>query len=444
MYKFKKVSDDGIKGTQEINDLQWVSNGELVNLKWSIHSIRKMGNFSFVILRTNRDILQCITSQETQYLIDNLQEWDYVEVAGNVVKNGEAYKGLEIKIDNINKLSGPKGKLSMNISRNIKSNLDFVLDNRIVALRNLKLKSVFKLQEGIVNWFREYLKKNKFTEIHSPKIVKAGAEGGTNIFEIKYFNEKAYLAQSPQFYKQFMVPVFERVFEVWPVFRAEKHRTSRHINEYTSLDMEMWFIDSFRDIMSMEVWLLKNIFDVLRNEYSHELNILGVDLPEIWNGIPEVEFAKIKDIVAKEYRREYRDKNDLEPEEEILISRYIKEKTGSDFVFVTNYPASKRPFYTMQSKENPEYTESFDLLFKWLEVTTGGQRIHDYDAQVKRIEEKWLNPDNFKEYLELHKNWTPPHGGFGLWLERLTQKIIWLENVRETTLFPRDIKRLTP
>lgn len=442
--EFNITKGKNIEKTIEIDDLLPLDDGENIDIKWCIHNIRKMWTFNFVVLRTNNDIVQCLTNENTNDIINNIKEWDFVNINGKIVKNPQAYKWLEISIENVKKFSWPKENLSINIGKQIKANLDFVLDNRVVTLRNLQQKSIFKIQEWVWRAFREYFTDNGFTEIHSPKIVKAWAEWWTNIFELKYFNEKAYLAQSPQFYKQFMVPVYWKVFEVWPVFRAEKHRTSRHINEYTSLDMEMWFINSFEDLMNVEAWFIRYLLEILNREYKNELMTLKIQLPDIGEWIPNVKFAEIKKIVSEKYNRPYRDDFDLEPEEEQLIGKYIKEKTWSDFVFVTHYPAKKRPFYTMLSKDNPDYTESFDLLFKWLEITSGGQRIHDYDEQVNRFIEKWLDPNDFKEYLELHKNWTPPHWWLGIGLERLTQKLIWLENIRETVLFPRDIKRLTP
>lgn len=444
MSELKIINGENPKQSLNIDDIIEKNDWEMVNMEGCIHNIRKMWTFNFIVVRTNNDIIQCLTQWDKNQIIDEMKEGDFVKISGNIVKNKEAYKGVEINLDSIKKLSWPTEKLSVNIGKFLKANLDFVLDNRVVTLRNLHLRSIFKIQEWIGKAFQEYFHNNWFTEIHSPKIVKAWAEWWTNIFELKYFNEKAFLGQSPQFYKQFLVPVYGRVFEIWPVFRAEKHKTSRHVNEYTSLDVEMWFIESFKDVMNIEVGFLKYLFNVLKKEYSNDLNRLKITLPEINAGIPEVKFSEIKEIIQKEYNRPFRDKFDLEPEEEVLISKHIKEKTGSDFVFVTHYPEVKRPFYTKLSEEDNNYTDSFDLLFKWLEITSGGQRIHDYDTQVQRFIEKWLNPEDFKEYLELHKNGTPPHGGFGLGLERLTQKIIWLENIREAILFPRDIKRLTP
>lgn len=283
----------------------------------------------------------------------------------------------------------------------------------------------------------------KFTEIHSPKIVFAGAEGGANIFHLNYFNKDAYLTQSPQFYKQMMVGVFERVFEIGPVFRAEKHDTSRHLNEYTSVDFEMGYIESFKDIMQMETMMLKHTLAELKENYSYELELLNVKLPDI-TAIPSIRFKEAKELISREYKREIRDFDDFEPEEEKLLYEIIKKETGSEFVFVTHYPSKKRPFYTMDDKTNPDETLSFDLLFRGLEITTGGQRIHDYNEQIQKMRQRNMNIVLFESYLMIHKYGMPPHGGLGMGLERFTSKLLNQDNVRFSTLFPRDINRLTP
>lgn len=260
---------------------------------------------------------------------------------------------------------------------------------------------------------------------------------------MSYFGEQAYLAQSPQFYKQAMVPVYERVFEIGPVFRAEKHNTQRHLNEYTSMDFEMGFIDGFEDVMQMETKVLQNIMAVLKADYAPQLAALHVALPDVTR-IPAVRFDEAKRMVSEKYGRAIRDPFDLEPEEEQLISRLFAEEYGSEFVFVTHYPSKKRPFYAADDPEDPRYTLSFDLLFRGLEVTTGGQRIHDYDTQVAKMLKKGMNPEDFAGYLMIHKYGTCPHGGLGLGLERLTARLLGENNVRETCLFPRDQQRIEP
>jgi len=240
-----------------------------------------------------------------------------------------------------------------------------------------------------------------------------------------------------------MVGVFERVFEIAPVFRAEKHDTARHLNEYTSVDFEMGFIESFEEIMQMETAMLQYVMRFLTENYEQELGLLKLQLPEI-TGIPAVKFSEAKEMVAKAYHREIKDLLDFEPEEEKLLCELIKKQTGSEFVFVTHYPSAKRPFYAKDSEENRSETLSFDLLFRGLEVTTGGQRIHNYREQVEKMERRGMNVEAFESYLMMHKTGMPPHGGLGLGLERLTSKLLNQENVRMSTLFPRDINRVTP
>lgn len=437
------IDDHSLQKPLEINDLQGKS-GETVQMEGAIHKLRNLGNVAFIVIRTVRDKIQIVLEGDSMPLLSGLREGDFVRFNGVVEDNSKAYKGHEIRGTKIDKLSGPKDTLDIDLGAKVlKANLETMLDRRVLTLRHLRERAIFKLQEGIGVAFREYLLGQRFTEIHSPKIVAAGAEGGANIFKLDYFGKPAFLAQSPQFYKQFMVPVYGRVFEVGPVFRAEKHSTSRHINEYTSLDFEMGFINSFGDVMSMEAGFLRYLMEFLRERYGHELELLSITLPNI-DHIPAIKFSDAKEHVAAKYKRKYRDPHDLEPEEERLIGEMIKRETGSDFVFLTHYPRAKRPFYIMPSSDDPDYTESFDLLFNGLEITTGGQRIHDYDMQIEALRAKGLNPDDFKDYLELHKNGTPPHGGCGIGLERLTLKLFGGKNVREATLFPRDINRLTP
>ena len=264
-----------------------------------------------------------------------------------------------------------------------------------------------------------------------------------NIFKLDYFGKQVFLAQSPQFYKQAMVGVFDRVFEVAPVYRAEKHNTSRHLNEYISMDFEMGFIESYTEIMAMETGMLKSVFELLRTDYPKELEMLKSDVPQI-ESIPAIKFKKAKDLISRVYGRTITDFYDFEPEEEQLLCDYIKKHHNSEFVFVTHYPSSKRPFYAMDDEEDPLHTLSFDLLFRGLEITTGGQRIHDYSRQVDKMLKRGINPEKFESYLMIHKYGIPPHGGLGIGLERLTMKLLGLTNIRNASLFPRDMTRVTP
>ena len=320
--------------------------------------------------------------------------------------------------------------------------METLLNYRPITLRNQREAAIFKIQEALADGIRRFLKEQHFTEIHTPKIVSEGAEGGTNIFHLKYFEQDAFLAQSPQFYKQMMVGVFERVFEIGPVFRAEKHDTSRHLNEYTSVDFEMGFIEDFQELMAMETGMLRSAMASVKEQCPEEAALLGVRIPEITE-IPCLRFQEAKELLQKEGCSQ-NNPMDFDPEEEKKLCRLIREKTGSEFVFVTHYPSAKRPFYAMNDPQNPEETLSFDLLFRGMEVTTGGQRIHSYETQVEKMRQKGLNPEDFSSYLMIHQCGMPPHGGLGLGLERLTSRLLEQDNVRRACLFPRDIHRLTP
>ncbi len=414
--------------------------GEVVKVHGSIYKVRKMKGFSFVLLRTKREVMQCIAEETVELPVEE----SCVIITAKVVAEERSKKGYELHIQEIEVLSRPQEPSPIVINQKlVDTSLENMLDYRMVTLRNEKQRAMFKLQEGICQGFRRFLETQNFTEIHTPKLVQTGAEGGANIFALNYFGQEAYLAQSPQFYKQMMVGVFERVFEIGPVFRAEKHDTSRHLNEYTSVDFEMGYIQSFEEIMEMETGMLKYTLNHLLEHYEAELELLKVNLPVI-EEIPVVTFHEAKELVSKEYNRPITDMEDFEPEEEKLLYECIYKRTGSEFVFVTHYPSSKRPFYAMETPGNPEVTESFDLLFRGLEITTGGQRIHGYEAQVEKMLRREMTVELFESYLMMHKYGMPPHGGMGLGLERFTAKLLGYENVRYTTLFPRDIHRLTP
>ena len=419
--------------------------GKTVKMNGAVHNIRDMGEFAFVILRKAEGLVQCVYEEgKTEFDLKNLKEESAVEVTGVVELEERAPQDFELRLTGIRVLSEPAETMPIAINKwKTNTSLETRLSLRPVSLRNVRERAKFKIQEGIVRGFREFLSSQGFTEVHTPKIVSRGAEGGANVFKLNYFNKKAELGQSPQFYKQMMVGVFDRVFEVAPVFRAEKHNTTRHLNEYIGLDFEMGYIDSFEDVMAMETGFLKYTMELLKSEYKKELDMLGIDLPSI-SQIPHVRFAEAKQLVSEKYNRKIRNPFDLEPEEEVLIGRYFKEEYDSDFVFVTHYPSKKRPFYAMDDPEDTSVTLSFDLLYKGLEITTGGQRIHDYQMILEKMEKRGMDPEDIKDYLMIFKYGMPPHGGLGIGLERLTMRLLDEQNVRETSLFPRDVTRLEP
>lgn len=419
--------------------------GKMVQIHGSIYKVRKMREFAFVLLRTKRDIVQCIYLKEGEKVpVEELKEESCVIITAYVQEESRSKTGYELLVKEIEVLSKPEEVTPIVINHKyVDTSIENLLDFRAITLRNEKERAIFKLQEGIVDGIREFLKKEQFTEIRTPKIVYAGAEGGANIFRLDYFGKEAYLAQSPQFYKQMMVGVYERVFEIAPVYRAEKHDTSRHLNEYTSVDFEMGYIKSFEDIMQMETKMLRHIFQYLLKNYELEIMLLNVKVPEV-EEIPAIDFIEAKEQIAKNYHRIIKDYEDFEPEEEKLLCQWIKEQTGSDFAFVTGYPSKKRPFYAMEDRENREKTLSFDLLFRGLEITTGGQRIHSYKEQIDKMKLRKMDINQFESYLMMHKYGMPPHGGLGFGLERFTSRLLEQENVRYSTLFPRDINRLIP
>ena len=421
---------------------------QIVTIKGTIHNIRMMSDFAFVILRTARETIQCVYAESfSDYrMSEDVKEECAAKITGKIVagETKDGSKRYEVQIHDIQLLSHPADIPPVVITKKqVNCDLSTKLDYRPVTLRNPKERAIFKLQEGIQRGFREFLMQQNFTEIHSPKINFAGAEGGTNVFKLDYFGKQVYLAQSPQLYKQAMVAVYERVFEIAPVFRAEHHDTSRHLNEYISMDFEMGFIDSFEDIMNMETGLLKYIMNLLRTEYQNEVELLKIEIPEI-KEIPVIKFMEAKEIIMKKFKYQPSDMKDFDPEEEQILGKYAKKEFNSDFIFITHYPSKKRPFYTMDDPEDPEYTLSFDLLFRGLEITSGGQRVHDYNEQVAKMEKLGMNPEEFATYLMLHKYGAPPHGGLGLGLERLTMHLLGAKNVREATMFPRDINRVSP
>ncbi len=427
-----------------IFDPKDVKSGSELTLNGSVYRIRDMGTFAFIILRTGRYLVQCVFDPEAcKFDLSKLQENDNVEASGTVKSDERAANGFELCLKSITVLSSPAEPMPVIINKKgLNISLEVNLENRSYVLRNHKQRAVFKLQEGIVSGFRNYMLSKGFTEIHSPKIVKAGAEGGANIFKLDYFGEKAFLNQSPQFYKQIMVGVFDRVFEIAPVYRAEKHNTSRHLNEYIGLDFEMGYINDMYDVMAMETGMLKAVMEELKTNYVPELELLNAEVPEI-DTIPALTFLEGKEIL-KNMGRKVKNYYDFDPDEEIAISEYVKKEFNSEFVFITHFPSSKRPFYAMDDRENPDYALSFDLFFRGLEVTTGGQRIHDYLQQVQKMKDKGLDPEDFKSYLMIHKYGMPPHGGLGIGLERLLMMLLNQKNVREASLFPRDMTRLDP
>ena len=429
----------------ELEDLLKAEEGTTIILEGAVHSVRDMGEIAFVILRKKEGLIQTVWEEgKTDLELSEIREGDYIHVTGQVKDEERAPHGKEVRLSTISHLSHVSCPLPLPIDKwKLNTSLEAKLDRRSLSLRNIRERARFRIQEGIVRGFRDFLYEQGFTEIHTPKIGAKSAEGGANMFRLSYFHRPAVLQQSPQLYKQMMVGVFDRVFETGPVFRAEKHNTRRHLNEYTSLDFEMGYIHSFLDICAMETGFLQYTMNLLEKEYSKELKLLNITLPDV-EKIPYVRFDEAKRLVSEKYNRKIRNPFDLEPEEEELIGKYFKEEYNADFVFVTHYASKKRPFYAMDDPEDTRYTLSFDLLYHGLEITTGGQRIHDLNMLEEKIQAKGMTEEGLEQYLDAFRFGMPPHGGLGIGLERLTMQLLGEDNVREACLFPRDMSRLEP
>jgi len=427
-----------------------LKDGDSVTVKGSIHRMKEMSGFAFVNVRSPRIVFQCIWEEgKSQVNIKDFGAEDCVIIQGSLVFDERSRLGFDIRIDDMKKLSGPVEQLPIEISNDRKIDklqLNTLLDQRTISLRNPKVRAAMRICDGVMRAFRDYLASEGFVEFVPPKIVQAGAEGGADLFEVDYFGEKAYLNQSPQMYKQIMVGVFNKAYCVAPAFRAEKHSTNRHLNEYESLDLEMGFIDSFQDLMEIECRILRYMFNLLNENYAPELEMLlgrGRKLPELTK-FPQIKFADAKELYAQAQGRKVTDPIDLSPDEEKWIGEYFLKEHDSPIVFITHYPSKKRPFYAMDDPADPRYTLSFDCLLYGLEITTGGQRIHDYHEQVEKMRQRGMDPAGFEDYLAMHKYGMPPHGGFALGLERVVQKLLELDNVRRATAFPRDRERVRP
>ncbi len=450
----KKIDTTDISYIIEGFNNSSIKDGDKVTVKGSLHRIREMSGFAFVIVRSARSVFQCIWEEGISNCdIKDFSVEECVIVDGTLIKEERSRLGFDIRIDTMKRISGKAQVPPIEISNDKKMeklNLNTLLDNRIIALRNPKARAILKIADGVMYAFREFLRGEGFTEFVPPKMVTAGAEGGADMFEVDYFGQKAFLNQSPQTYKQIMVGVFQKVFTVGPVFRAEKYSTNRHINEFQGLDLEMGFINSFEDLMELEARMFRFIFKTLNEQYAHELEMyLGKDvrLPEL-TSFPKIKFMDAKKLFADAHPGKQGELSlvepDFAPEEERWLGEYFLKEYNAPIVFITHYPTIKRPFYTMEDPADPNYTLSFDMLLNGLEVTTGGQRIHDYEMQVKKMQDRGMNISDFEDYLTMHKYGMPPHGGMGLGLERIVQNILGLDNIKLATAFPRDRDRLRP
>jgi len=431
-----------------IGDLAGKIGQEVVVEGW-VDTRRDHGKLIFLDLRDRSGLVQAVAlpnHEAAQPIAATLRSQWVVRVTGTVnqrpekMVNAEQTNGtIELEATVIEVLSRA-AELPFDSSAEL--NLDTYLDYLPLTLRGERPRAIFKIQARILRSFRDFLTKQGFTEIQAPKLIGDDAEGGANSFDVAYFGHTAHLAQSPQLYKQIMVGSFERVFATGNVYRAEKHSTTRHINEYTSLDIEMGFIKDHTDVMAMETKILASVMADLAADCTAEFKLLGAEIPTVPETIPALKLRAAQKLITDATGQNCLEEPDLEPAHERWLSDYAKKELGSDFIFITHFPVSKRPFYTYEDETDPGFTKGADLLFRGIEITTLAQRIHDYDTLITSLKNKNLDPEKFSYYLQAFKYGLPPHGGFGLGLERLTARLLNLDNVKEATLFPRDLNRI--
>ena len=421
---------------------------EHVQVRGWLHSWREMGDVSFLVLRDAWGTLQAVAETPAELQPLRAQEVGLesaIAISGLVVAMPQAPGGVELHALRIEVISPARETPVVPLNKpKLSAQIGTLLDHAVVINRHPTRQAILRLGAGAMQAFREVLEARRFTEIQTPKIVESATESGANVFEVNYFGRPAYLAQSPQFYKQIMVGVFERVYEVGPVFRAEPHDTTRHINEYVSLDAEMGFIEDHFTVMAVLRDVLAGIIETFREKYAAESRLLKVSLPTVPEQVPHIHFREAQELIYRLHGVDERGEPDLSPQGERWLGEWAQEAYGSDFLYVTGYPTSARAFYTYPDPERPEYSYSFDLIFRGMELVSGAQRLHRYEDYVAVLEERGLPLEPFQGYLDVFRFGMPPHGGFAIGLERLLMQLIGLPNIRLATLFPRDIHRLTP
>jgi nondiscriminating aspartyl-tRNA synthetase len=422
--------------------------GETVTVTGWLHSWREMGGVSFLVLRDAWGTIQVVAETAQELLPLRAQEAgveSVISISGRVIAMPQAPGGVELHELGVELISAVSETPVVPINKpRISAQIGTLLDHAVVTNRHPARRAILRLGAGAMLAFRTALQERRFTEIQTPKLVAAATEGGANVFEVDYFGRPAYLAQSPQFYKQIMVGVFERVYEIGPVFRAEHHDTTRHINEYVSLDAEMGFIENHFTLMALLRAILAKIIQTFEQDYASELRLLKVQTPTVPEQIPHIHFAEAQELIYRLHGLDERAEPDLSPQGERWLGEWARQEFASDWLFVTGYPMSKRPFYTHPDPARPVYSNSFDLLFRGTELVTGGQRLHRYKEYVAALAKAGLPLEPFASYLEAFRYGMPPHGGFAIGLERLLMQLTGVPNIRLATTFPRDMMRLTP
>lgn len=424
-----------------LNAALCTKDGQPTTIEGWVHRRRRLAVVTFLIVRDRSGLAQVvITDEAIRAQVDDLGEETVVRVDGTVTPSAKAPAGLEITSPVITALSAPAATPPIELWRpTLDVSLPTLLDHAPVAWRHPAQQACWRLAAASMRGFRAALDARGFTEVATPKLVATSTESGANVFAVDYFGRTAYLAQSPQFYKQMMVGVFERVYEVGPVFRAEPHDTVRHLAEYVSLDAEIGFIDDHRDVLAVLREVLAAMVETISAEAADAVAQTGARLPPVPEQIPVLHFSEALELIGADP-----DEPDLTPEHERDLGRWALREHGSDFLAVEGYPAAKRPFYTHPQPGDSRWTNSFDLIFRGLELVTGGQRLHQYNDYKQALDARGEDAGAYGAYLDTFRHGMPPHGGFAIGLERWTARLVEAANVRRTTLFPRDLHRLTP
>jgi nondiscriminating aspartyl-tRNA synthetase len=420
--------------------------GERVRLAGWLHHQRRLSRLTFAVLRDATGLVQVVVEEPAQIAeLADLPPETVLEVDGDLVAAEQAPGGVEVHAPSFRVLARPAAAPPVELRRReLKEQLPTLLDHAPVALRHPTRQAVFRIAAASLAGFRAGLDRLGFVEIQSPKLVASATEGGANLFAVDYFGRPAFLAQSPQFYKQTMVGVFERVYETGPVFRAEPHDTGRHLSEYVSLDAELGFVQDHRTVMAVLRDAVAGMLEGVEQRAADAVDLLGLALPDVPAEIPVVDFPGAQRMLEDATGERVVGEPDLAPAHERWLGDWAREEHGSDFLFVTGYPMAKRPFYTHPDPARPELSNSFDLLFRGLELVTGGQRLHRYEDYLAALDARGESADPYEAYLEAFRFGMPPHGGFAIGLERWVARLVCAANVREATLFPRDRNRLTP
>ncbi len=420
--------------------------GQRVVLCAWLHQKRKLGKITFLVLRDGYGVAQLVIGEDDHATVPgDLAPESALRVEASVVASDKAPGGVELAAPKFEILSVPAAPRPVELGRpHLKEPLPYQLDHAAIALRHPERRATFEIAAAALHGFRASLDAQGFREIATPKIVASATETGANVFPLDYFGRPAFLAQSPQFYKQIMAGVLERVYETAPVFRAEPHDTARHLSQYLSLDAEMAFVKDHTTVMAVLEVVVEGMLEAVLDRAAAAIARLGVEVPTLRRPIPRVHFADAQPLIEGVTGESLAGEPDLAPEHERVLGAWALREHGSDFLFVTGYPMEKRPFYTHPEPGRPQHSNSFDLLFRGLELVTGGQRLHRYEDYVAALEARGQPLEPYEGYLECFRAGMPPHGGFALGLERFVARLVGAKNVRETTLFPRDLRRLTP